>query len=365
MQRGEATLVSPSQSVCHALAPGNFSGVPRERDTESSQVKSSQVKSSQAIARALLALPLAARSCLHGPPIYQLQMFSGEQITLEVEYCSSEAAAYPSGNVLDGDGAHWQAADNSATLQIALQPPSPITSILLTNAGCAEVSVIAMGQASSAGSYLGSAAPRHDYRAVGDAVQLLPAFRLSAPRGMVVFRVGRGEGRLSSVATTQPWTHIELKVKGLRHNPGLSQVQILRPAAEAVPAPLCSPSEEVAVPLCSKHKLKGVLTTVKKDGPNRGRPFYICPMPRADCCGFVAWRDPTPSQPPPFASQPPASQRAMGLPAAARDDFSTWSQRNANDALTAAGTPPPAAAALAASTQLPAAAAAAAGGVQA
>ena len=26
----------------------------------------------------------------------------------------------------------------------------------------------------------------------------------------------------------------------------------------------------------------------------------------------------------------------MGLPAAARDDFSTWSQRNASDALTAA-----------------------------
>ena len=40
-------------------------------------------------------------------------MFNGEQITLEVEYCSSEAAAYPSSNVLDGDGAHWQAAVRS------------------------------------------------------------------------------------------------------------------------------------------------------------------------------------------------------------------------------------------------------------
>ena len=115
------------------------------------------------------------------------------------------------------------------------------------------------------------------------------------------------------------------------------------------PLQISPPAEVPLAPLCSRHKQRAVLSTVRKAGanqvlgsgpnpnpdpspdpnpdpkptPNQGRPFYICPMPRGACCGFVAWRDPAPPAPPaahaaPLASQwPPASQPPHAAPAAA------------------------------------------------
>jgi len=30
---------------------------------------------------------------------------------------------------------------------------------------------------------------------------------------------------------------------------------------------------------------------VQKEGPNKGRPFYACPQPRDQGCGFFQWGD--------------------------------------------------------------------------
>ena len=127
---------------------------------------------------------------------------NGEPVVLEVEYCSSESEAHPVSHLLDSDGTHWRAGSAVATIHLSLNPPSAISAVVISNAGCAELGFVAMGRGSAAGSYLGGAAPRQDFRALGDAVQLLPPFTLSSPTGMTVFRVGRGEGRLSTVATT-------------------------------------------------------------------------------------------------------------------------------------------------------------------
>ena len=152
---------------------------------------------------------------------------NGEPVVLEVEYCSSESEAHPVSHLLDSDGTHWRAGSAVATIHLSLNPPSAISAVVISNAGCAELGFVAMGRGSAAGSYLGGAAPRQDFRALGDAVQLLPPFTLSSPTGMTVFRVGRGEGRLSTVATTQPWTHLVLELRGLPpHCPGIGHVQV-------------------------------------------------------------------------------------------------------------------------------------------
>ena len=162
-------------------------------------------------------------------------MLEGSPCGLDVGSCSSESPEDPASNVLDGQPAtRWRAVDQSATLELALQPPSTISAIVIHNCGCAELSFYAVGHGSSAGSFLGSAAPRHDRRAIGDVVQLLPPFKLASPRCMVVFRVGRGSGRLSPVSSSQPWTHIVVEARGLApHPPGLSHVQVRQLAFEA------------------------------------------------------------------------------------------------------------------------------------
>jgi hypothetical protein len=153
---------------------------------------------------------------------------NGEPVVLEVEYCSSESEAHPVSHLLESDATHWRASSAVATIHLSLNPPSAISAVVISNAGCAELGCVAMGRGSTAGSYLGGAAPRQDFRAIGDAVQLLPPFTLSSPTGMTVFRVGRGEGRLSTVATTQPWTHLVLELRGLPpHCPGIGHVQVL------------------------------------------------------------------------------------------------------------------------------------------
>nr|XP_004657125.2 endonuclease 8-like 3 [Jaculus jaculus] len=45
------------------------------------------------------------------------------------------------------------------------------------------------------------------------------------------------------------------------------------------------------VPHCSKHKRLCVLRVVKKDGENKGRQFYACPLPQEAQCGFFEWAD--------------------------------------------------------------------------
>uniref|UniRef100_A0A8C9JVX0 Endonuclease 8-like 3 n=2 Tax=Panthera TaxID=9688 RepID=A0A8C9JVX0_PANTA len=44
-------------------------------------------------------------------------------------------------------------------------------------------------------------------------------------------------------------------------------------------------------PRCGKHKRLCVLRVVRKDGENKGRQFYACPLPRQAQCGFFQWAD--------------------------------------------------------------------------
>ncbi|KAM9191954.1 endonuclease 8-like 3 [Dugong dugon] len=45
------------------------------------------------------------------------------------------------------------------------------------------------------------------------------------------------------------------------------------------------------IPRCSKHNRLCVLRVVRKDGENKGRQFYACPLPREAQCGFFEWAD--------------------------------------------------------------------------
>ncbi|NWV15405.1 NEIL3 Endonuclease, partial [Ptilonorhynchus violaceus] len=44
-------------------------------------------------------------------------------------------------------------------------------------------------------------------------------------------------------------------------------------------------------PCCSKHSRLCSLRVVRKDGENKGRQFYCCPLPRETQCDFFQWAD--------------------------------------------------------------------------
>ncbi|XP_034298584.1 endonuclease 8-like 3 isoform X1 [Pantherophis guttatus] len=44
-------------------------------------------------------------------------------------------------------------------------------------------------------------------------------------------------------------------------------------------------------PRCSKHSRLCVLRIVRKDGENKGRQFYACPLPREARCNYFEWAD--------------------------------------------------------------------------
>ncbi|KAK2508258.1 hypothetical protein MC885_019574 [Smutsia gigantea] len=44
-------------------------------------------------------------------------------------------------------------------------------------------------------------------------------------------------------------------------------------------------------PCCSKHNRLCALRVVRKDGENKGRQFYACPLPEEAQCGFLEWAD--------------------------------------------------------------------------
>ncbi|NXA29770.1 NEIL3 Endonuclease, partial [Ibidorhyncha struthersii] len=47
----------------------------------------------------------------------------------------------------------------------------------------------------------------------------------------------------------------------------------------------------VGHPRCSKHGRLCSLRVVRKDGENKGRQFYTCPLPRETQCGYFQWAD--------------------------------------------------------------------------
>ncbi|NXV86745.1 NEIL3 Endonuclease, partial [Calonectris borealis] len=50
-------------------------------------------------------------------------------------------------------------------------------------------------------------------------------------------------------------------------------------------------SSRMGHPRCSKHSRLCSLRVVKKDGENKGRQFYTCPLPRETRCDYFQWAD--------------------------------------------------------------------------
>ncbi|DAZ94738.1 TPA: hypothetical protein N0F65_011554 [Lagenidium giganteum] len=61
-------------------------------------------------------------------------------------------------------------------------------------------------------------------------------------------------------------------------------------SAQASPMPTPA-SGGGSVPSCNGHNLPCVERTVNRDGPNKGRQFYVCSLPRDDQCDHFAWAD--------------------------------------------------------------------------
>ena len=68
---------------------------------------------------------------------------NGEPVVLEVEYCSSESEAHPVTHLLDSDATIWRASSAVATIHLSLNPPSAISAVVISNAGCAELGIVA------------------------------------------------------------------------------------------------------------------------------------------------------------------------------------------------------------------------------
>ncbi|KAK1341736.1 hypothetical protein QTO34_016485 [Cnephaeus nilssonii] len=68
-------------------------------------------------------------------------------------------------------------------------------------------------------------------------------------------------------------------------DPGLSNKEPQMDTTDGACAPMAP------APRCSQHRRLCVLRVVSKDGENKGRPFYTCPLPREAQCGFFEWAD--------------------------------------------------------------------------
>lgn len=52
-------------------------------------------------------------------------------------------------------------------------------------------------------------------------------------------------------------------------------------------------SQSCSYPHCIRHNRRCKLHTVKKSGPNRGRKFYTCSLPRGEQCDYFVWQEDT------------------------------------------------------------------------
>lgn len=55
---------------------------------------------------------------------------------------------------------------------------------------------------------------------------------------------------------------------------------------------------DTGIPRCEGHGLPCIERVVSRDGPNKGRVFFVCPRPQSEQCNFFAWAsDGTPADP--------------------------------------------------------------------
>ncbi|XP_060040608.1 endonuclease 8-like 3 isoform X2 [Erinaceus europaeus] len=68
-------------------------------------------------------------------------------------------------------------------------------------------------------------------------------------------------------------------------NPGFSSSELQRNMTDGT----CTIN--AGAPRCSKHNRLCILRVVRKDGENKARQFYACPLPQEAQCGFFEWAD--------------------------------------------------------------------------
>ncbi|XP_066042030.1 endonuclease 8-like 3 isoform X2 [Chamaea fasciata] len=73
-------------------------------------------------------------------------------------------------------------------------------------------------------------------------------------------------------------------------------VPLVHPHNIAISAPQTNVTDDtrmlsVVHPRCSKHSRLCSLRVVRKDGENKGRQFYCCPLPRETRCDYFQWAD--------------------------------------------------------------------------
>ncbi|XP_053515982.1 endonuclease 8-like 3 isoform X2 [Artibeus jamaicensis] len=69
------------------------------------------------------------------------------------------------------------------------------------------------------------------------------------------------------------------------HSPGPSNSELQTSRTDGAGA------SAAHIPRCGQHRRPCVLRVVRKDGGNKGRCFYACPLPREAQCGFFEWAD--------------------------------------------------------------------------
>ncbi|NXI34213.1 NEIL3 Endonuclease, partial [Galbula dea] len=103
---------------------------------------------------------------------------------------------------------------------------------------------------------------------------------------------------LSSCQQPLSFKHVQKKQK-TAHTPPVHQDNVAirsnfaichSSTAEAKPTD-ATPVLSRGHPRCSKHRRLCSLRVVRKDGENKGRQFYTCPLPRETQCGYFQWAD--------------------------------------------------------------------------
>lgn len=86
-------------------------------------------------------------------------------------------------------------------------------------------------------------------------------------------------GRPEPRANTDNGTHERQSIR--------QQQPVDPPQVHSQPSP--APILASDVPRCDQHGLICVEREVSRDGPNKGRMFYVCPLPQAEKCDFFSW----------------------------------------------------------------------------
>ncbi|XP_039556226.1 endonuclease 8-like 3 isoform X2 [Passer montanus] len=94
---------------------------------------------------------------------------------------------------------------------------------------------------------------------------------------------------LSSCQQPVSFKHIQKKQK-------TDHVPLVHPYNRAISAPQTNVRDDarmlsVGHPRCSKHSRLCSLRVVRKDGENKGRQFYCCPLSRETRCDYFQWAD--------------------------------------------------------------------------